>query len=368
MFQSARRGARAIVSLTLLLTLSASAEDEAGLHEEDGKISVAPLPIVFYTPETGTAFGVALNVFRRPRGAAEDARPSTITPLLIYTLKEQIVAVLSGQHYWDEEAQQIEAGVSYINFPDSFYGLGNDVDDEPAEDYTTENYSFDLGYLRRVRGPLRAGASAVAGHARILEREPGGLLDATVIPGSEGGTVLGAGVVLDRDSRDHISYPSQGSWSRLEFQVFDAALGSDYDFRALRLESRRYFGLGSDRVFALRGLIAHVDGEPPFQMLPSLGGDSLLRGYYGGRFRDRDLSAFEFEYRQLLRWRLGFAIFGGVGQVAHDPADFGIGEFHAAAGLGLRIQFLKSEKLNLRFDVGFAEDDGGSYISLGEAF
>ena len=80
------------------------------------------------------------------------------------------------------------------------------------------------------------------------------------------------------------------------------------------------------------------------------------------------LIAFEGEWRQHLWRRLGMVIFGGVGQVSHDPADMRLDGFHASGGFGLRILFLRSEKLNIRLDWGWGEDESGSYISLGEAF
>jgi outer membrane protein assembly factor BamA len=359
-----------LVACGLLTTLpvSAAPDEATGGDARSGGTTVAPLPIIFYTPETKTALGAALNVFWRPAGASEEARPSTLTPVLIYTFNAQVIASLSGSHYWQQEKHNLSSELAYSNFPDVFHGLGNDTSADYEEDVTTESYVLGFDYLRLVRKSLRAGIGATLGHARLLERESTGLLGSGTIPGSAGGWISGIGTSLNFDDRNHITFPTAGGSSTIGIRVFDPSLGSDYDFRISAAESRRYVALGAQTVVATRAVLQHVDGEAPYQLLPSLGGDRLLRGYFGGRFRDRDLIAVEAELRTHLWKRLGLAFFGGIGQVGHNPKDLALDEFHAAGGIGLRVLFLSSEKLHLRFDVGWGKDDGGSYISLGEAF
>jgi len=43
-----------------------------------------------------------------------------------------------------------------------------------------------------------------------------------------------------------------------------------------------------------------------------LDGDEYLRGYYLGRFRDRNLSFVQLEFRSVVFWRFGVAAFGGL--------------------------------------------------------
>lgn len=332
------------------------------------RVSIAPLPIIFYTPETNTAIGALVSIFRRSPGSTDESRPSTLTPVFIYTIEKQIIVEVSGGHYWDDEANNVNAGFSYVKFPGLFYGIGNDVSNDDDENYTTESYSVNVGYLRRVRPHLRVGGEVAFGHSRLLEREEGGLLAAGTIAGTEDGKIFGPGIRVDFDDRNHITYPTSGGWSTLGFQIFDGALGSDYDFRSVQLESRRYFGAGGSRVFACRALLNYVDGQVPFQVLPALGGDSVLRGYFGGRFRDRSLAVLDVEYRQHVWWRLGFVAFAGAGQVARTPDKFALNDLHPAGGVGLRFRFIEAERLNLRIDLGWGEDDSGTYISLGEAF
>jgi outer membrane translocation and assembly module TamA len=104
--------------------------------------------------------------------------------------------------------------------------------------------------------------------------------------------------------------------------------------------------------------------------VPQLGGDQLLRGYYGGRFRDQDLLALQAEYRMPVWWRLGAVGFVAAGQVAPKLDDLGLDRFKPAAGLGLRFLLSPEEGLNIRADYGWGFDveSSGFYLSIGEIF
>jgi hypothetical protein len=67
-------------------------------------------------------------------------------------------------------------------------------------------------------------------------------------------------------------------------------------------------------------LFSSFSGNVPYRMLPTLGGSKYLRGYYKGRFRDKNLILIQQECRMPLYKRLGIAVFGGVGEVASTLA------------------------------------------------
>ena len=96
----------------------------------------------------------------------------------------------------------------------------------------------------------------------------------------------------------------------------------------------------------------------------------LLRGYFAGRYRDRDLLAFQAEYRAPVWWRIGVVAFGAIGQVQHDLNGFRSDQFHPSLGAGLRFALSPQEELNIRADFGrgFDVNSGGFYLSFGEAF
>ena len=102
--------------------------------------------------------------------------------------------------------------------------------------------------------------------------------------------------------------------------------------------------------------------------MPQLGGEELLRGYYGGRYRERNLLAVQAEYRAHVWWRFGAVGFVSAGRVSHDLSDMDFSGFKPAVGLGLRFLLAPDEGLNLRADFGFGKESSGFYLGLGEVF
>ena len=141
--------------------------------------------------------------------------------------------------------------------------------------------------------PPRSGAGAAPGEqGGVIEAEveEGGILAGQELPGSTGGTLVQAGVSAGWDVRDNIVYPRSGDFAELGFNVSDEAIGSDFIFTSWNVDLRRYVSLSRSQVIVIRGLATFMLGTPPFQALAMLGGDRVLRGYYAGRFRDRQRS------------------------------------------------------------------------------
>ncbi len=106
----------------------------------------------------------------------------------------------------------------------------------------------------------------------------------------------------------------------------------------------------------------------PLIELGGLGGNELMRGYYEGRYLDRNLLAGQVEYRLPLTGRLGLAFFTGAGQVAPRIAAFRLARFKPSLGAGIRFKIVKEENLNLRFDYGIGRGTNNYYFNLAEAF
>ena len=77
-----------------------SAEEESwgkGTEKGDKASSrIISSPLIYYTPETNLAFGLAGSFLFREANALPGNRPSVISPLLIYTLNRQFKAQISS--------------------------------------------------------------------------------------------------------------------------------------------------------------------------------------------------------------------------------------------------------------------------------
>jgi hemolysin activation/secretion protein len=110
-----------------------------------------------------------------------------------------------------------------------------------------------------------------------------------------------------------------------------------------------------------------VNGTIPFYYYPSLGGNSIIRGYLDGRYIDRYLSAVQAEYRYPIKGRWSGTVFAGAGEVAHNPSEFGKHP-RAAAGGGLRYMIDTDERINIRLDLTYNGRQSYAYVNIMEAF
>jgi outer membrane translocation and assembly module TamA len=94
-----------------------------------------------------------------------------------------------------------------------------------------------------------------------------------------------------------------------------------------------------------------------------------MRGFFEGRFRDRQYMAFQTEWRQPVYKRIHASAFAGVGEVAPDLESFSTERLKVACGLGLRFLLNPKESVFVRFDLAFNnEGDTGFYIRINDAF
>lgn len=339
--------------------VGADSADSAGLGR------FFPLPVVFYQPETGWGFGGALLHTVR---LARDARTSANFAALIYTLKRQYAASLQSELYTAGDRFVLLGEVVGSHFPDKFYGLGNATRPDSAQDYSLDQARVFLAPRARVAPHVYAGLSLLYQWTGIGDVEPGASLASDTIPGARGGTLTGAGLNLVADTRDHTLGPRRGVYLLAGARLHDGALGSDFDYARLELDARAYLSTYRQQVLAVQLVATGSTGTPPFFDLAKLGGPSLLRGSYEGRFRDRQRVAAQAEYRAPVWGVLGVAAFTGVGQVARSWRDVRLAEFHVTGGAGVRVRLSSADRVNLRVDYGFGPGESGVYFALGEAF
>ena len=110
-------------------------------------------------------------------------------------------------------------------------------------------------------------------------------------------------------------------------------------------------------------------GNVPFYDLALLGGDSKMRGYYQGAFRDNVLVDAQVEYRMPI-WKIfGMTTWIGTGRVADKYSNMALDGFKVSYGVGLRIKVDSKNNTNLRLDFGFGGNGiKGTYINFAEAF
>lgn len=342
--------------------------DKKETKDKKKKNRIIAAPVAFYSPETSVALGGAGSYVFRMAGKEKNTRPSTISPLVIYTFKKQFIAQLNTDLYFKDNKYRLTGEIKRMKYPNKFYGIGRDTLEENEEAFTGQLTNFFLTFRVNMGRGFNIGLLYHFTDWEVVETETGGLLDSGLVTGVGKGVISGAGLVLSRDTRDNIYFPTKGVLHEFNARMYRKSLGGDYNFTEFSLDMRKYFTLFSTHVFAVRGLVKRQNGTVPFMNLAKLGGPFVMRGYYEGRFRDTNLLVMEAEYRLPLFKKFGMVAFGGLGNVAPSFKDLGKGALKPSYGFGFRYLFDKKEKIWLRLDFGFGKGTSGFYFSIFEAF
>jgi hypothetical protein len=323
-------------------------------------------PFAVRSLETNWGFGgIAARFFK-----AKDTsiRTSDINVLGLYTLRSQLILVLSSTVFFPHEDHIVRFQASYSYYPDDFWGLGNHTSYTDKEGFSQKQFFINPQFLKRVHGNMYLGLTYEFQHTGPVTYTPGSVFDKEEIAGRHGGNTSGIGPILSWDTRNNAYSPDHGFFAEIQFEWFHKDIGSDFNFRLLSIDLRKFIRLSAKEVLAFQGLGGLTFGNTPFRKLEELGGADMMRGYYGGRFTDKCLMAYQAEYRRFLFWRIGAVAFASTGEVGPAPGKFELDGFHYAYGAGLRFALSKEEKLNLRVDYGIAKHSNAFTVQLREAF
>lgn len=350
---------RFLLSAIVLLYLCSLA---AAQTTSEVKGSWAILPIFSYEPETEFMFGGLIN---RTFSINDCERQSTLRPMIIYTQKNQTVVSLDSEFYWDQFVSR--SAINYQDFPNLFYGLGNNTSINDKENYTSESLQVLANLQRQMVSGLYAGLRIDYMSHQTTEVDSGGVLDSGLLPGSAKKTLtFGLGLIISWDRRDNTIFPTSGQFYQTSLTQYDL-IGHAARFQQYIADLRHYFSVRSGHVLAFQTYAEVNRGHIPFYQLAQMGGTSF-RGHYLGRYRDECQFFHIIEYRFPVYKKVGLALFAGLGDVAKDWRNLTMDELKHNYGLGLRYRFDEENSLNIRLDFGFGGDTPGPYIGIGEVF
>lgn len=331
---------------------------------------VLVLPIIARSIETGWSFGLAsASTFHLYKRDTIYSRTSNAQAIALYTTRGQFVAALNGSIYFPGERWIINEQFSYSSFPDDFWGLGKRAPDSNKESYRFKQYYIYLHPQLKIGRHLFLGTVFEFQHVFDVGYPAGGLFDRENVPGRYGYHIAGLGLSLTYDTRNNAFWPDKGGMFQFWFDHFAPYLGSDYRYTNFVIDLRRFIRVCKQQILALQVYGSFNAGDVPLRSLAFLGGASSMRGYYAGRYRDKNAGILQAEYRIPLWWRIGAVGFADMGNVGPELKDVNLSHFKYSYGGGLRIALNQTEKLNLRLDYGLAKGHSrGFYLQLGEAF
>ena len=332
------------------------------------KNKLSAFPVAYYSPETKLAVGALAAYTFYNKNDNTQKRPSQIQLGAAYTFNKQLLFYIPFRIYTRQSSFVFYGEAGYYKYSYYFYGIGNKQSDDYKELYKVNYPRVKVNALKKISKSLYAGLRYGLEDYNIIGADSGKQLSTGIITGSKGGFVSGIGPAINFDTRDNIFSPSRGFFIDAGALFYGKALGSNFNFNRYTLDGSVYFAAKNKNVWAFNLFADFVNGNAiPFSQLALLGGNKKMRGYYEGRYRDKNLLALAAEYRLHVYKRFGAVVFGNAGAVNNETIKL-TDYIRTTAGAGVRYALNKSEKLNIRLDYGIGKKTTGFYFTIGEAF
>lgn len=324
-------------------------------------------PIPGYSPQLGWMLTLVGGYFMDLDKRHPDTPPSVIGAMAMGSQNSSYVLGGGGKFYLMDDRLRISAGAGYADINYRYYGVGHQDGDQGRS--TEIRQEMPLAYADATWAwipNLFAGLGLQLSRATTSIRLPGSLPPGLPDPEVDL-DLVSLHLPVQYDTRDDQLFPRTGWSIQARARFFSESLGSDFEAQTVSLQINRYLPFRGSDVLALRAYLKGVGGDAPFFVLSSFGGNTDLRGYVSGRYRDNWMYAVQGEYRWRPVPRWVFTGFVGVGEVAPDPGGF-LDSFLPAAGIGARFMLSEKHNFSISADLAAGKDGYQFYFGVGEAF
>ena len=332
-------------------------------------------PTIGYKPETNIEFGFSpLYVYYAKEDT--DNRLSEVNGYGFITLQKQYGARINHALYSHEDKWFFLGDIDFQQFPLKYYGIGNSVPEDNIALVDATQFIIKERVLRRVLENFYVGLETdFRSFENAKFEDPDGDPVEFDLPfGAEGTTNFGIGAGVVFDERHNVLNERNAFFTEVAYLNYSPFWKDKVEYQSITSDSRFFKTVGENNVIAAQ-LLGEFNfaGSVPFSQLSFMGGQNMMRGYFKGRFRDKNQIAAQVEYRMLpldlgFSNRLGATVFTSVGDVFEDWNELSSKEIKMAAGVGVRFLLFQQKDVYLRFDYAITPDENGFYIGVGEAF
>lgn len=289
--------------------------------------------------------------------------PSNVSLFGDVTITGFYMLGVRGNTFFDRARLRLDYSVYFFSMPSNFWGIGYENGMHAvASDYKRKQFQLKPDFMFRIAPNLYLGATVSLNYIRGLDFSRPEYLE-----GQKNQYLnTGIGAFLLYDSRDVINNAYRGWYLKLEHRFFPGFLGNDPPFQRTELFVDHYHKVWKDAVLAYDLHGQFNSGNVPWTMLALMGGQYRMRGYYEGRFRDKNLIELQVELRQRIWRRIGATVWVGAGNVFSRFPMFDFSNTLPNYGIGLRWEFKR--RVNVRLDYGFGKKQSGFTFNINEAF
>lgn len=335
------------------------------------QVRLIPLPVIYYSPETRIGFG-ALVAGSFNSAYDELTTASYAQTYFLYTVNKQYDWGTQIRYYAPQNTFIFQGRFSYTFFPEFYFGTETEQPELNKDTISYNRLAGDFRFYWRVKKSFYLGASIRYNKIYNINSPADGAFLINKPLGYTGYEIIGIAPGITYETRDSQTFPRSGSFIEFSLTPFPAWKTSMPSFINIRLDARKYYPLqliSKRDVLALQ-LVANLNsGEVPFKDMADIGGGNVMRGYYTGFYRYKNLYAFQVEYRAGLWKFIGANLWIGGALTPTSMFSLGDSSIKPNAGIGLRVMINQKDKVNVRVDQGFGKQkQQGLYLDIAEAF
>lgn len=357
-----------IVLLLVLFSMSVSAQKPDSIVSRQ---SLFIIPHPAYQQETSWSGGIAGGYYFKSNDLS---KISSISGSADYTLLNQFIVNVTPRIYLADKKWYFYSNLNFRNYPDFYYGIGNQHTNI-RQSYTADIFSLSFQPQYALTKNIYVGLITAGRTERLItDSTYKSLYDRIYSKFGDAGWKpykdLKVGFLSSFDSRDNQFYPQKGIFAKVTLATANTWWGSSYNSTDFSIDFRQFIPITNGHVLAWQAYFSGVFSktEVPFQLLPTLGGRDLMRGFRQGMYRDNTMFIFQTEYRMPIYNRLKAALFLSTGDVMSGK-NFHVNKLKVAYGGGLRYR-INDARIHLRVDI--AKNNYGEklqfYITATEAF
>jgi len=349
----------------LTIGITSTAEEHPGrFRTEIDKLLIKPRYGAGYTPETQVSFIGGINGTYRT--ACDIRIPySSFDILAGISTNLSIFADIDGTWYspyadTSMEGFMIRYGGSFRYTPRRFYGIGYASGTAGRYGQFREtSFRLRTDPLFRITGNLYLGPTAAFEFIKLTEFQHYETKDHV-----ERYSSFSLGAHLEFDSRDSRLQTHKGLLLKLE-QTVSPAFNYNTGLKTI-ITADIFCPLWKGAVLAF-DIYGHLNNKSSYWMTwEQVGDGTRMRGYYTGRYRDRNFLCLQTELRQNFTDVHGAVIWAGGGNIFPEFSEFDISKTLPTLGAGYRLNL---PGMILRFDFGFGSaGQWGVTAGAGHAF
>lgn len=274
---------------------------------------------------------------------------------------------LRGNHIFPHESFQLDYKVNLSTFSTSYWGMGyaNADNDDNETDYRRNRINAMARFMVKLAPNTYIGPFV---NYRVTQASDVNE-DFSYLWQGQDKTIhtYTAGLSFTYNSRDFMLNASKGVFVQIDQTFTPRCFGNGkYNFSTTEATFATYGKLWKGAILAgeLHGQFNY--GHIPWSQLATVGSNDRMRGYYEGRYNDKNVIEGQVELRQHIKGRNGVVAWVALANAFPDFKNIAWRYTLPNAGVGYRWEFKK--RINIRVDYGFTRNGGGFIFNINEAF